>query len=87
MEGIFLRPGSSRDCGDSPFSFDLKAKGVSCSKAREVARRWVEKSGGAVEQLVKVGRFRCRGKGTGESSVITCKRKRPRATVKFGRGG
>lgn len=96
IEGFFLRPRSSlepseasaRDCGDPPGYFDLKAKGVSCPKAREVQRRWVEKQpGGSAEQVVKVGRFRCRGESAGESFVIRCKRKRSRATVRFQGGG
>ena len=69
--------------------FGLMAKGVSCSTARRVQWRWVRKQpGGSPEQVVKVGRFRCRGASVGvEDFVIRCKRKRPRATVTFGGGG
>ena len=78
----------TRECGDPPGYFDLRATGVSCAKAREVHRRWVNKQpGGSAEQLVRVGRFRCRGESAGETFVIRCKRARPQATVRFAGGG
>jgi len=87
IEGLFLEAGA-RNCGDPPGYFGLRAKRLSCSKARDVQRRWVRRQpGGSAEQLVKVGRFRCRGEGAGETFVIRCKRQRPRAAVTFRGGG
>jgi hypothetical protein len=63
----------------------LKAKGVSCKKAKDLAKRYVNEAGGGSKN-VKLGKWRCTRKTESRGIKVECNRAKNK-TVRFYRGG